>query len=259
MFTNTVNQMRIGQGEKSVYIPKFGTVTCEDLVDGVDMSNDQTMTITGTTHTTDEAGCKVIVTKRLRNHLKESAFRAAGLVIGNAMQKKIDQDGLALYSGLDNGIGSGTSSFTMGIFAAAVTQCIGQAEPAPFPLALVGHPYLLHPLIDALATPSANVQVPESYNQSVLREHFRGLDKLYGVPVFIDANVYINPSDDDSWAAVYSKSAFIYVVGYEIDNWIKFDESLRGWEIGIVHDYAMVEEDGGYGRYLEYDSTAPTS
>ncbi|HUV45990.1 MAG TPA: hypothetical protein VMW45_02870, partial [Dehalococcoidia bacterium] len=98
--------MTIGQGEKSIYIPKFGSISMDDLIDGVDMSNSQTLTITGTTHTTVEVGAKVIVTKILRNQLKEPAFRAAGKVIGNAMGKKLDQDGLALFSGLDNTVGA---------------------------------------------------------------------------------------------------------------------------------------------------------
>lgn len=258
VFTNTVLHMKMGQGEKSIYIPKFGAVTCEDLVDGVDMANSQTMSITGTTHVTDEAGCKIIVTKRLKLQLKADAFRSAGKVIGNGMQKKIDTDGLALYSGLDSGLSNANTSFTLGYLAAAITQCKGQSEPCPEPMSCVGHPYLLHPLVDAISYPAANYPMPEGFQWAVLQKHFMGIDKLYGVPVLRDGNASID-SSADSYAAVYSKSAFIYITGYEIENWVVYDDSLRGWEIGIVHDYAMVEEDGTYGRYLLFDATAPTS
>lgn len=205
----------MAQGEKSIYIPKFGTVSCEDLTDGVDMMNDQTLTITGTTHTTDEAGCKVVVTKRRRNHLKANAFRAAGQVIGNSMQKKIDTDGLALYSGLNSGLSNANTSFALGYFAAAATQCIGQAEPCPRPLVCVAHPYMLHPLVDAISVP-APVTCRPVFQESVLREHFVAIDKLYGIPIFRDANASID-SSDDTYGAIYSKSAFIYVTGYEIE------------------------------------------
>src|SRR3972149_9694516 len=84
----------VGKGNKSLYIPKFGKITASDLQDGVDMTDAQTLAISGTAHTTDEAGCKVIVTKKLANQLTEDAMRAAGKVIGNGMGKKIDQDGL---------------------------------------------------------------------------------------------------------------------------------------------------------------------
>jgi len=259
VFTNTVVPMKMGQGEKSIYIPKFGTVSTEDLTDGVDMSNNQTMTITGTTHTTDEAGCKVIVTKKLRNQLKANAFQAAGKVIGNSMQKKIDTDGLALYSGLTNGVGVAGNVFGLGYLAAAVSQCIGQSEPCPMPMAVVAHPFLLHPLIGALSNPAATYPaMPDGYAMAVLGQHLVGIDKLYGVPIFRDANATID-SETDSYGAIYSKSAFIYVTGYEIENWVVYDDSLRGWEIGIVHDYAMVQEDGTYGRYLLFDAGTPTS
>jgi hypothetical protein len=258
VFTNTVTPMKMAQGEKSIYIPKFGTVVSEDLTDGVDMTNSQTLSITGTTHTTDEAGCKVIVTKRLKLQLKAPAFRVAGTVIGNGMQKKIDQDGLALYSGIDSGVGVSTNTFGLGYLAAAITQCMGQSEPCPMPMSLVAHPYLLHPLVDALATPASSATMPQGFQWDVLRQHFMGIDKLYGVPILRDANATID-SSNDSYGAVYSKSAFIYITGYEIENWVVYDDSLRGWEIGIVHDYAMVEEDGKYGRYLLFNASAPTS
>lgn len=249
--------MKLGQGEKSLYVPKFGTVTCEDLIDGVDMSNSQTMSISGTTHTTDEAGCKVVVTKKLRNQLKEDAYRAAGKVIGNAMGKKMNTDGNALYSGLDSGVGSATTTFSLGYLAAAITQCVGQSEPAPEPFCTVLHPYTLNTIVDKLATPGTD-NFPEDYMRDVLKNHFRGLDKLYGSPVFSDGTIS-RDSEDDAYGAVYSKQAFIYLIGWEPDNWIVYDDSLRGWEIGIVADYAMVEEDGTYGRYLLFDASIPTA
>lgn len=257
VFKNTANVYKLGKGEKSIYIPKFGTITCEGLTDGVDMANSQTMTINGTTHTTNEAGCKVIVTKKLRAQLKEDAYRAAGKVIGNAMGKKMDVDGLTLYSGLDSGLSNANTSFGLGYAAAAVTQCIGQAEPAPMPMAFVLHPYQLNTIVDAVATPGTSNMPPE-YQMAVLQNHFAGIIKMNGVPVFHDANISID-SSDDAYGAVYSKEAFIYVVGWEPDTWLVYDDSLRGWEIGIVADYAMVEEDGTYGRrYLPYSNRAKT-
>lgn len=250
--------MTIGQGEKSIYIPKFGSIIMEDLIDGVDMSNAQALTITGTTHTTDEVGAKIIVTKKLRNQLKEPAFRAAGKVIGNAMGKKLDQDGLALYSGLDNTVGADGTTFTLGHLLAAVTQCRGQAEPVPFPMVSVMHPYTLHILIDKFSDPSTS-NFPEEYMLSTLRDYWVGNLKLYNLPVLADGNIELITATTTTHGAIYSKEAFIYVVGYEPESWVVYDDSLRGWEIGIVHDYKMVEEDGSYGRDMFFEYAIPTS
>ena len=257
VFKNTVNVHRMGKGEKSYYVPKFGTIVAEGLIDGVDMANSQTLTISGTTHTTNEAGCKVIVTKKLANQFKGNVARDAGKVIGNAMGKKMDQDGLTLYSGLDSGLSNANTAFGLGYAAAAVTQCIGQAEPAPMPMAFVLHPYQLNTIVDAIATPGTS-HMPSEYQQAVLQNHFAGIIKMNGVPVFHDSNISID-SDNDAYGAIYSKEAFIYVVGWEPDTWVVWDDSLRGWEIGIVADYSMVEEDGTYGRYLLFDNAQPTA
>ena len=251
------NKMTLGKGEKSKYIPKFGTVTAVDLTDGVDMADAQTISITGTTHTTDEAGCKVIVTKKLRNQLKADAYAAAGVVIGNAMGRKIDKDGLGLFSGLNSGLGSAGTTFAVGYIAAAVNQCIGQAEPVPLPLVCVLHPHTGNDIVTYLATPGTT-NIPPDFQMDVLRNYWRGNDKLYGVPILLDGNTPVD-SSDDAYGAVFCKLTFVYLVGWEPERWVAYDDSLRGWEIGIVTDYGMVEEDGTYGRYLLFDATAPTS
>ena len=222
------------------------------------MANSQTLTITGTTHTTNEAGAKVIVTRKLKQQFTEDVARAAGKVIGNSMGKKMDVDGLTLFSGINSGLGSGSTSFGLGYAAAAVSQCIGQAEPAPMPMAFVLHPYTLNYIVDLIGTPVTAIPMPPDYQMAVLQNHFAGIVKMNGIPVFHDSNVPIATSTY-AYSALYSKAAFIYVVGWEPDTWIVYDDSLRGWEIGIVADYAMVEEDGGYGRYLYFNADAPTS
>lgn len=254
---NLFNKMILGPGEKSLYIPKFGTITAKDLTDGVDMTEAQSLTITGTTHTTDEAGCKVIITKKLRNQLKEDAYRAAGKVVGNAMGKKIDEDGLALFSGLDTGLGAAGTTFTMDYLLAALSQCYGQAEPIPLPIVTVLHPTHLHELVDRIATPGTSVTPPE-LQTSALKTYFRGTEKLFGTAVYSSGRISVDTSDD-AYGAVFSPMAFIYLVGWEPDTWVEYDGSLRGWEIGIVADYGMVEEDGTYGRYLLFDASTPTS
>ena len=257
VFIITVDKRSMGQGQKSMFVPKFGTVVCEDLMDGVEIPNSQTLTLSGTTHTTDEVGAIVVITKKLRQQLTADAFRVGGKVLGEGMQKKLDESGLSLFSGLNSGLSNANTSFSVGYLAAAITQCLGQSEPCPPPLSCVAHPYLLHPLIDAISAPGTS-NMPPAFQDEVLRQHFMGLDKLYGIPIFRSGNATID-SSSDSYGAVYSKSAFIYITGYEIENWVVYKERLRGWEIGIVHDYAMVEEDGAYGRFLLFDATAPTS
>src|SRR3990167_782089 len=255
--TQLFTRMTLGPGEKSIYIPKFGTATASDLTDGIDMTNAQQLSITGATHTTSEAGCKVIVTKKQRAQLKEDAYKAAGKVIGNAIGKKMDQDGLTLFSGLDSSVGAANSTFSIDQLRAAVSQCYGQAEPVPLPLYAVLHPYHYDDVVNDIATPGAN-NIPVDLQREFLQYYFRGTEKLFATPIFVTGNIAADTADD-AYGAVFSKMAFIYLVGWEPENWIEEDKSLRGWEIGVVADYDMVEEDGTYGRALLYDAAAPVA
>lgn len=256
--TNIFTRMALGPGEKSMYIPKFGALPdAADLTDGVDMTQAQSLTISGTTHTTDEAGIKVIITKKLRSQLKEDAYRLAGRVVGDSIARKIDKDGLALFSGLSNGLGSASTTFSISYLVAGITQLKGQSEPAPEPYACVLHPFTFHQVVKNISQPGTS-NMPPDFQMEKLREYWRGNDPLYSVPLFIDGNITPD-SSDDAYGAIFSKIAFIYLVGWEPENWLEEDKSLRGWEIGVVADYAMVEEDDAYGRYLLFDAAKPTS
>lgn len=255
--TKLFTRMTLGAGEKSLYIPKFGTVTASDLTDGVDMTDAQQLAITGTTHTTDEAGCKVIITRKLRNQLKEDAYKAAGKVIGNAMMKKIDQDGLTLFSGIDSGVGAAAATFSYDYLRAAVSQCYAQSEPVPLPIVSVLHPNHYDEIVNDIGTPGTS-NIPPNMQDDYMRYYYRGTEKLWGTQIYVSGNITAD-SEDDAYGAVFSKSAFIYLVGWEPENWLEEDKSLRGWEIGIVADYSMVEEDGTYGRYLLFDAATNTA
>jgi len=255
--TNLFTKMTLGPGEKSKYIPKFASGgAATDLTDGVDMTQETALIITGTTHTTDEAGCKVIITKKLRNQLKEDAYTAAGKVIGNMMGRKIDTDGVGLFSGLNTSIGAASTTLVLGTIAAAIAQLKGQSEPVPEPYVAVFHPYSLNGLVDQLTVPSATLTFPDALSLPLLREYWRGQERLYGVNIFGDGNITAGSA---SYGAIFAPEALIYLVGWEPENWVEEDKSLRGWEIGIVADYAMVEEDGTYGRAVLCDATAPTA
>jgi len=126
-------------------------------------------------------------------------------------------------------------------------------------MSCVIHPYQLHEIIDLIATGAYNANfVPQDMMSETIRQYWRGREKLFGTDVFTTGNLAINAAGD-SYGAVFNKAAFLYLVGWEPDNWIEEDPSLRGWEIGIVSDYGMVEEDGTYGRYLLFAATKPTS
>lgn len=257
VWTMLVTKLILAKGEKSQYIYKFGGATAIDLTDGVDMTEAQSLTIAGSTVTTDEAGLKVIITRKLADQLNTDAAAAGGTIIGSAMAKKIDTDGLALFSGLDTALGAAASTLTLGHHAAAVAQCMGQSEPVPMPLVAVYHPYQINAFVDALATPGTN-NMPPNVEEEYLRNWWKGNEKLYGTPIYSDGNISID-SSSGAYGAIFNKLAFVYLVGWEPLNWMIYDDSARAWEIGIVADYGVAEADGTYGRAMYFNAAIPTT
>jgi len=133
---------------------------------------------------------------------------------------------------------------------------MGQSEPVPPPYIAVFHPYTITGIVDQLTVPSATLSFPDSLSLPLLREYWRGQEKIYGVNIFTAGNIR---SGSACYGALFSPMAFIYLVGWEPENWVEEDKSLRGWEIGVVADYNMVEEDGAYGRAMLFDGQAPTN
>jgi hypothetical protein len=255
--TNLFTHLTLDAGEKSKYIPKFGSGgAASDLTDGVDMTNETALTISGTTMTTNEAGCKVIITKKLRNQLKEDAYVAAGKIIGNMIGRKIDQDGVALFSGMTTSLGAASTTLTIGLLAAAIAGLKGQSEPVPEPYVAVFHPYQLNALVDQLTVPTATLTFPDALSLPLLKDYWAGQERLYKVNIFGDGNITAGSA---CYGAVFAPEAFIYLVGWEPENWVEEDKSLRGWEIGVVADYAMYDNDATYGRTMLADGQVPTN
>jgi hypothetical protein len=255
--TNLFTHLTLDAGEKSKYIPKFGSGgAASDLTDGVDMTNETALTISGTTMTTNEAGCKVIITKKLRNQLEEDAYVAAGKIIGNMIGRKIDQDGVALFSGMTTSLGAASTTLTIGLLAAAIAGLKGQSEPVPEPYVAVFHPYQLNALVDQLTVPTATLSFPDALSLPLLKDYWAGQERLYKVNIFGDGNITAGSA---CYGAIFAPEAFIYLVGWEPENWVEEDKSLRGWEIGVVADYAMYDNDVTYGRTLLADGQVPTN
>lgn len=252
-----VTPFRLGKGEKQINVPKFATVSASALTDGVDLSSPSSITNTTANITTSEVGLLIVLTDKLVRQMVPDMFRVAGRMAGNAMGKKIDQDLLALFSGIDAGVGASGTVITTGYITAAVAKCLGGSEPAPMPLSVVLHPYQVRKIMDALA-PVGTYPIPDGYSKAVLEKYFSGSLKTWGVPIYFDGNVD-NSTAAATYGAVFSKDCLYLATQKEWSVERERNASLRATELVVVADYAAGELDGGHGQYLLFDATAPTS
>mgnify|MGYP001602935431 CR=1 FL=1 len=98
-----------GKGS-NVNVPYLCTFAAAQLQEGVDMISSQTMTDTNVQITPYESGLKAILTDDVIEDDNEDLIRAAGKLLGDAYERKRDED---LLGDLDNGTnslgGSGTT------------------------------------------------------------------------------------------------------------------------------------------------------
>lgn len=253
-----------GKGS-TVNVPYWSEATANNLVEGVDMSNSEQMEDTNVQITPAEVGLKIIVTDSSMEDDNEDLKRAAGVLLGDAYEKKRDQDLLAL---LDNGTtslcGTGTT-LTMGHVAAARATLGGNATsaggPAPFPYVTVLHPYQTLDMVDVITpiVPTAtyfNV-TGTAFTDDIIKNYSIG--RLFGTTVMEDGNLSIDSTPDvkGGMFAAGKRGGIIYVSAREPSIEPERDASLRGWEMNYVGRYGVGNYKNGWTVELYSDATAP--
>ena len=249
----------------TINVPYFGEVTAHVLTEAIDMVSSETMEDTNVEITMNEVGLKIILTDNVIEDDQEDLKRAAGRIIGEAYEKKRDQD---LLAQLDDGTVSipGTgAALTMGVIAAGRAILAGNATssggPAPQPYVVVLHPYQYLDIVDVVtpvlpAAGTMNVGGSALFDD-ILRNYSRG--RLFGMPIVEDGNISINTTPDAK-GGIFSTGrggSIIYGTAREPTLEPERDASLRAWEMNYVGRYGVGEYLAGWIVELMTDATTP--
>ena len=259
-----VEKFTLPQGAKQIYVNRYTTATASILTEGVDMTDSHQLDSSTVTLTTDEYGMKIILTDKLIRQAADDVLRSAGRIAGDAMGVKFDQVLLALFDGfsLDTVPGTGQS-----VEIEDLAKCVAELKacalssggPAPEPISCVLHPYGIYDIVSELTTGVwGATQIPHGLTEDVVKNYFRGKDKLWGVPIFSDGNITID-STPDAIGGLFSKGALCYVMSKEWSIERERDASLCGWELVAVADYGAFELVDKWGCELKHDATALVS
>jgi hypothetical protein len=262
--------IRKGKGS-TVNVPYFGTVTSNQLTEGVDMTSSETMQDTNVQVTPYEAGLKIILTKNVVEDDNEDLIRAAGRLLGDGYETKVDQDLLARLDNGTNSLGGAGTTMTMGQLAAARALLQGNAVssggPAPTPYVIVSHPFVELDIVDTL-TPIPLTSAGTSgwatnamsgpMTENILANYSVG--RIFGMPFITDGNLSIDTSDDVKGGCFASGSngAIIYVPAREPGVETEYDASLRGWELVYVGRYGVGNYLNGWTVELYHDASTPS-
>ena len=250
---NLVEKFSLGQGEKQITVPKSGTVSFDDLTDGVDIVDSKDLSIGTTDLTTGEKGGKFIVTDKLTRQFNEDVFKMCGRLAGDASERKVDNDIIALFSALNGGTTLGADSRYLVRENAGGCIAFAFAHLFPNPVSVVHHPNAIYMLTSSLAA------IGSSYFQGVMQglpeELLRNFWKvnLGGVNFFWDANIAKISGYNSGYGAIFSKSAMCYIESKTWNTERERDASLRAWEIVVTSDYGVFELDDGYGAPMQYE------
>ncbi len=264
-----ITKVPLPKGASTVTMPKVGQYTISDLVDGQDMTDEQSIGMTTVDLTATERGAKIIVTDKLvRQNGTTSIFSIIGDQFGDAAARKQDRDTQALYAGLNGGTayGQASAAFDLSAFSATIAKAkgggrtsSGELQGEPFrPTYAVHHPHATYQVVrSATAIGSGTaMRVNDRREERFLRGFFTGIS-FNGTDLFESGNLDID-SSGDAVGIIAERGA---LVGLTSVNWRterERDASRRAWELNHVADYGVFELDDTRGAPLLYDATAPS-
>ena len=252
-------QFTLGRGNKTVTVPKVGTMNVSALTDGQDIVDAEDIGMTTVDLTASEVGAKVVLTDKLVRQSVANVFQVVGRQLGDGMARTKDTDVQALYTNLNGGTLLGLPSKQMS--AVNLTGCIAFAKANKFgsQIYAVHHPNAVAQFVlSAAVTPSASYPIPRGWSEDLLKNFFVGLRPINGVPVFEAGNIPTD-SSGDGIGVIADKGALATLTSVKMNTERQRDASLRGTEIVLTADYGVFELDDTRGAGMQYDISAPST
>ena len=253
-----IEQFSLPSGAKQQTVPKVGQMTISDLQDGVDIIDEEDISMTTVDLTASEVGAKVILTDKLVRQSAENVFSIVGRQLGDGMARKKDTDVHALYSGLNGGTTLGAAGATFSLANVAASISYAKANRFGSQLYILQHPNAVFDIANTAVTASATYPVPKGWSEDLLGEFFSGLRPLNGVPIFEDGNLSVDASDD-AIGVIADKSALCVLKSVDTKTERQRDASLRATELVMTADYGVFELDDSRGAAMTYDAAAITT
>ena len=253
-----IEKFSLGKGEKTVTVPKVGQMTMDDLTDGVDIVDEESIGMTTVDLTASEVGAKVILTDKLVRQSSPNVMAIIGRQLGDGMARKKDGDVIALYTNLNGGTKLGADGRSMSV--ANTHAIISNAKANRFGSQL----YILHHpnAVAALSKDGATVaslgaagggEISQGFSADLLRNFYSGLRPINNVPIFEDGNIAKESSVDSGIGVIADKSALAVLVSVDTRTERQRDASLRATEVVMTADYGVFELDDSRGAGVQFE------
>lgn len=205
------------------------------------------------------AAIQTFIGRRVQARLSPKAFAQFGALAQEAMNRKENTDGHALFASATTTLGTTATTLSHTNVDAAVQRIQSDAtEPGPEPIAAVLHGYAIHDIRAEIISGVGTYAIPDGYTAEVFKNGFRGM--LNGANVVLDGLITVNGTPDVR-GGVFSKMAALDVVG--LSPWRESREEPQkgygGVTVWLKSEYLWAERSPGNWLYgILCDGTAPT-
>ena len=228
-----------------------------DIID-----NPQTMDTALLTGTPQLNAIQTFIGKRVQARIDPQVFAQFGSTGQNALQRKKDTDGHALFAAAGTTLGATGTTANAGQLLAAVRRIrVDATEPGPEPVAMVLHGYTIHDIQTEVLGGVGTYPVPEGMTEQVFRMGFMG--SLGGAMVYEDGLITVNATPDTRGGVFSSGKGGAVILVQGLSPWTEQkprpEKGYGGSDVFLKDEYVWVERSAGnwlFGHLA--DGTAPT-
>ncbi len=238
----------------------YAKLTAQAITETTELDNPQQMSDTIISITPSLIGIETFLTDRVQLRITKIGFSKLGTLQQNAIERKIDEDGLLLFTTAtgtsDPGAGNTLAS---GYIASAAENIRGNTtEPGKDPIYCVIHSFQRHDLYNELVANVGTGIVTDGPTATVFKSGFNL--PIANVTVYNDNNIPIDASNDAP-GGVFAKDGIIYVQGRGARIVSVRNEKRGGGGHHVYHydEYAYGERLSAWVYSMVSDATAPTS
>ena len=257
-----VGNERIETGVKQWDINTYARLeSAGALSEGVDLSEVQQLTTANLSITPSEHGIIVTLSNRLiRRQGDSSVVGVAGEQAGASLRRRMDLDVIALFDGFSKSVVGAGSAMDITHFRGGIAYLLTDNDesygPASLPLNASLHIEQISDIILDLSDPgTAAGSRPAGFGDELLKNWWKGRDRLYGIGIFHGGNI-TRDSSNDSKGAILATNALYLVIANDADVTEETDNSLRAVEYGAFQEWGEAERADPHGVEVYSDTEA---
>lgn len=238
----------------------LAALTAQAITETTELDNPQSLSDTLFSITPTVTGIQVVITDRVYARLSKKTIAKMGGLKQNAIQRKKDQDYLAVAAGATTTLAGTGQTCSQGFIAAAARRITSNVtEPSTSELYTVLHGFVIKDIEDEIKGAIGTYTVEPGLTQDFYQKGFRGM--VANTNVYEDGLITINATPD-ARGMIHSKEAVVLVQGFSPRTETRRRPQTGGGadELFMYDEYAYGERSAGNWLYgILNDATAPTS